>query len=338
MWPFPDFTAKPVRPPAVAPSGSGTSVVLDELIQARHEIYALGVGAQKGVHSLLAGGERSPFKGRGVDFEEVRRYQAGDDVRHMDWRVTARSGRPHLKIFREERERPVFIVVDYTSSMLFGTRVAFKSVIAARTASLLAWASHHRGDRVGAVVFSDTGHDIVRPRGGKSGVLQVLNVLSTHHQSIDLQSPSKKTSGKSAFTMALERVKRTARPGSLIFVLSDFRAFDAQAVPHVTQLSGHHDVVGVLVYDPLEQEPPKPGIYGVTNGTEFGVLNTRDTALVETYRERFSERYQWVESLCVQHDMGFFKIGTHEPVGDAVRRGLRQIGDRHKHIRRKSVN
>ncbi|MCA9470957.1 MAG: DUF58 domain-containing protein [Nitrospirales bacterium] len=338
MWPFPDRAIKSETFPSNVTVDSGTCVVLDELIEARHGIYALGVGAQKGVHSLLAGGERSPFKGRGVDFEEVRRYQAGDDVRHMDWRVTARSGMPHLKIFREERERPVFVVVDYTSSMLFGTRVAFKSVIAARTASLLAWASQHRGDRVGAVVFSDHGHAIVRPRGGQSGVLQVLHALSRHHQQIDMHTPMNDGTGRSAFSTALERVKRTARPGSLIFILSDFRALDDQAIPYVTQLSGHHDVVGVMVSDPLEQEPPSPGMYGVTNGTDFGVVNTWDAPFVETYRRRFKERYQLVENLCVQRGMGFFQISTHVPVEEAVRRGLRLIGDRHKHIRARRLN
>ena len=259
MWPFLDRTLHNPNSSLASSSDSGTMVRLDELIQARYSIKALDIGAKKGVHSLLAGGERSPFKGRGIDFEEVRRYQPGDDVRHMDWRVTARSGEPHLKIFREERERPVFFVVDYTGSMLFGTKVAFKSVVAAKAASLLAWASHLRGDRIGGVVFSNQGHGERRPRGGKSGVLQVLDLLSRHHQQARQSDSPLNDDGRSAFVSALARVARTARPGSLIFLLSDFRNLDTQAVPYLTRLGGHHDVVSMLVYDPLEQDPPSPG-------------------------------------------------------------------------------
>ena len=332
MWPFPNQTIKNSNTPIDAASDSGTTVRVHDLIHYRHAIQALSVGAKKGVHSLLAGGERSPFKGRGIDFEEVRRYQPGDDVKHMDWRVTARSGEPHLKIFCEERERPVFCVVDYTNSMLFGTKVAFKSVVAAKAASLLAWASQHRGDRIGAVVFSNQGHGERRPRGGKSGVLQVLDLLAKHHQQARQSERLLQGDGRSAFVSALARVSRTARPGSLIFLLSDFRNMDDQAVPYLTRLSGHHDVVSVFVYDQLEQEPPVPGVYRVTNGSDFGVLDSRSLELAKEYRRQFHIRYQSVESLCLQHGMGVFAVGTHESIEDKVLQGLRNIGARRKHV------
>ncbi|GJL56121.1 MAG: hypothetical protein NPIRA02_32530 [Nitrospirales bacterium] len=335
MWPFPDQTISKPESFSANNHDSGTTVQLRELIDARHAITALGMGAKKGVYSLLAGGERSPFKGRGVDFDEVRRYQGGDDVRHMDWRVTARSGEPHLKIFREERERPVFIVVDYSHSMLFGTKIAFKSVVAARAASLLAWASHHRGDRTGVVVFSSHGHQERRPRGGKSGVLRVLDVLARHHQQAREPHPSQsfaEEQSHSSFVSALARVTRTARPGSLIFLLSDFRNVNAQALPYLKQLSVHQDVVNVLVFDPLERDPPAAGVYRVTNGIDFGVLDSRSTSLIEGYRRQFRERLEFVEQLSRQHGMGFFSIGTHESIAEAVLQGLRNVGARRKHI------
>ena len=162
MWPFPKPSSTvsspfhPSQPGSLAGSGVG----------------ALEIGTKKRASSLMAGTQRSPFKGRGINFEEVRRYQPGDEIRHMDWRVTARTGEPHLKLFQEERERPVIFVVDFTASMFFGTRVAFKSVIAARVATLLAWAALARGDRVGSLIFSEHGHQDLRPRGGRSGVLR----------------------------------------------------------------------------------------------------------------------------------------------------------------------
>ncbi|MGB0909042.1 MAG: DUF58 domain-containing protein [Nitrospirales bacterium] len=332
MWPFPNRTTQEAKSLPDNQSNSGTTVLLDELIQTRHSLKALSVGAKKGVHSLLAGGERSPFKGRGIDFEEVRRYQPGDEVRHMDWRVTARAGVPHLKIFREERERPVFVVVDFTDTMLFGTRVAFKSVVAAKAASLFAWVSHQRGDRIGAVVCSNQGHGERRPRGGKSGVLQVLDLLTRHHQQREKQVSSPSEESGSAFVSALARVTRTARPGSLIFLLSDFRSMDAQAVRYLTQLSIHQDVVNVLIYDQLEQEPPTPGVYRVTNGMEFGVLDSRPLQLAQEYRRKFQSRCEAVETLSQKHGMGYFTLGTHEPIEERISLGLRSIGARRKHI------
>ncbi len=332
MWPFPDRTTHHTEPTIDSRSNSGTTVRLEELIQIRHSIRAFSMGAKKGVQSLLAGGERSPFKGRGIDFEEVRRYQPGDDVRYMDWRVTARSGEPHLKVFREERERPVFCVVDYTPSMLFGTKVMFKSVAAAKAASLLAWASQHQGDRIGAVVFSNQGHGERRPRGGKSGVLQALDLFATHHQQALQREPLSSDVSRSAFVSALARVTRTARPGSLIFLLSDFRSLDAQAVPYLTRLSVHHDVVNVFVFDRLEQEPPEPGVYRVTNGTNFGVLDSRSSELTKKYRRQFHIRYQSVKTLCQQHDMGLLTLGTHESIEEKILQGLRNIGARRRHI------
>jgi len=332
VWPFPDRTISNPEPASQENLDSGTVVRLNELIHARHAITALGMGAKKGVHSLLAGGERSPFKGRGVDFDEVRRYQSGDDVRHMDWRVTARSGEPHLKIFREERERPVFVVVDYSHSMLFGTKVAFKSVVAAKAAGLLSWASHHRGDRIGAVVFSNHGHEERRPRGGKSGVLRVLDVLTRHHQQARQSQSFLEEHSQASFVSALTRVTRTARPGSLIFLLSDFRNMGSQALPYLRQLSIHHDVVNVLVFDQLEREPPAAGVYGVTNGSDFGVLDSRSLSLTQEYRRQFYERRQFVEQVCRQHRMGFFSIGTHESISETVLQGLRTIGARRNHV------
>ncbi len=333
MWPFPKQPTHHSQSSPASTSHSGTSVCVDDLIRNRHSIRGLQVGAKKGVHSLLAGGERSPFKGRGIDFEEVRRYQPGDDVRNMDWRVTARSGEPHLKVFREERERPVFCVVDYTNSMLFGTKVAFKSVVAAHAASLLAWASQHQGDRIGAVVFSNHGHGERRPRGGKSGVLQMFDLLATHHEHArGLEPHTNHDSGQSAFVSGLARVTRTARPGSLIFLLSDFRNMGTESLPYLTRLSSHHDVVNVFIYDQLEQEPPVPGRYSVTNGSNVGVLDSRSLELIQQYRQQFHDRYQSVESFCQQYGMGFFTIGTHESIKDKVFQGLRYIGARRKHI------
>jgi len=119
-----------------------------------------------------------PFGGRGIDFEETRIYQPGDDIRTMDWRVTARTGKPHTKVYREERERPTFFLVDYNPSMFFGSKVAFKSVIAAKTAAILAWAAAREGNRVGGLVFSGNLLRTTPLKASSHGVLPLLKSLA----------------------------------------------------------------------------------------------------------------------------------------------------------------
>ena len=127
----------------------------------------------------LAGDHLSRFRGRGMDYRESRAYQPGDDVRSMDWRITARTGVPHVKLYQEERERPVVLFLDLNPGMFFGSRGMLKSVAAARAAALVAWAAAERGDRVGAMLF-DGGHCDLPPRGGRHGVLRLIRELVEH--------------------------------------------------------------------------------------------------------------------------------------------------------------
>ncbi len=145
--------------------GGGVILGSEELIRLRSQASLPGLAPQRRVMTTQTGPYASPFKGRGIDFAEVRAYLPGDDIRNIDWRVTARTGQPHTKLFREERERPVLLLVDLGASMRFGTRVAFKSVLAARAAALLGWAAVGHGDRVGGVVFAGQEHQELRPLG-----------------------------------------------------------------------------------------------------------------------------------------------------------------------------
>ena len=129
----------------------GVRLTVDELLALRRDALGLDLTSRYRVSSTLAGGYRSKFRGRGMDFDEVRTYQPGDDIRNIDWRVTARTGKPHTKLFKEERERPVFLLIDQSKHLFFGSRNALKSVVAARAASLLVWASINAGSRIGGI-------------------------------------------------------------------------------------------------------------------------------------------------------------------------------------------
>ncbi len=328
MWPFRKHASAPpsVAIPPEPNSFRGVRVHLTDLIQARHQIGNLGVKRKTRSHALLAGGERSPFKGRGIDFEESRRYQPGDDVRLMDWRVTARTNEPHLKVFREERERPVFMVVDDRQAMHFGTKVAFKSVAAAQTAALLGWASHARGDRVGGIVFSEADHVELRPKGGRRGILQFLNVLA-NRESQPLGNRADPGDSATSFRLALNRVLKAARPGSLIFLFSDFREWDQQAKTALLRLGTHHEVVAMFIYDQIEQTAPPPGSYPITNGQSHGILQTHSSQVVESYAQVFQTRYEEVRRLCRSRGIGFVPIATHEDIPTQLTKGLQTLGN-----------
>ncbi|MBI2993268.1 MAG: DUF58 domain-containing protein [Gammaproteobacteria bacterium] len=266
-----------------------------------------------------SGDYQSPFKGRGMEFDESRPYQPGDDIRNIDWRVTARTGRPHTKMFREERERPVFLWVDFRGPMFFATRGCYKSVLAAQLASLLAWSAAQQGDRVGAVIFSEDEHHEIKPQRGKAAVLQFIRRMVEHPAWRGDREP--KGNGDSG-GRALARLRRVARPGSLVFLLSDFRDLDERAESQLVRLGRSTDLVMVMLHDPLERDLPPPGQYPLSNGRDEFLLDTFNTAVVGRYRERFVERSGRLELLARRNGMHFILCGTHEDPLAVLQAGL----------------
>ena len=262
----------------------------------------------------------SPFKGRGMDFEESRMYQAGDDIRNMDWRVTARTGAAHTKVFREERERAVLMWVDFRRPMFFATQGAFKSVLAARAAALLAWSAVQHGDRVGGLIFSEHQHEELRPQRGDRSVLHLIKKLAHHPAWTDTQ-----TQGNESDTsiQSLIRLRRVAKPGSLIILCSDFHNLDAQAESHLTQLARHNDVIMLFFHDPLESHLPPRGLYQISDGQHSMLLNTGDNSLRQRHQQKFAQHQDYLRSLCRRHGMFFLPCATHEPLEQTLQHGLR---------------
>ena len=265
----------------------GVTAELTELI-ALQRYAQIGQYRPKG-RALRTGAHLSKLRGRGMDFAEVRNYQAGDEIRHMEWRITARTGRPHNKLYEEERERPVIILTDFNPTMYFGTRLAFKSVIAARLASLIAWTVVKQGDRVGGLLFSESTHNEFIPRGRESGVLPFLAALS--HYTCDLPQQTSQTLSESrSLGYALQRVRRVMRPGSTLVLISDFYAMDKDSELHLSRLRGHNEIVDYQVCDPLEIAPPKPQQYAITDGSQEMLLDTSVDAVSLAYKQYCEER------------------------------------------------
>lgn len=258
----------------------GAQIDAASLIAARFEARYLNVTAATRALANLAGAKRSRRRGRGVEFDEVRQYAAGDDVRAIDWRVTARSGEAHTKLFHEERERPVLVATDLRRPMFFGSRNCFKSVLAAYTSSLLLWSALDRGERVGGMVFAGDNAEDVRPARSRRAVLSMIGEMSRHN------TPA--AGPEMGFAEQLKQIQRIARPGSALFLISDFNdGLETGVLEALRRLVRHIQITAIAVNDPLERELPSAGRYVVTDGDNRSALNTADPALRQRYQDEF---------------------------------------------------
>lgn len=204
---------------------------------------------------LPQGALLSPHKGRGMEFDEVRQYQAGDDVRAIDWRVTARTGTPHTKLYREEQERPVWLVVDLAPSMYFGSELLFKSVQAAHTAAALAWLAMNRGDRVGAMISNGFEHQEFKPQARHANVMRILQQLVQVHQQ-GLQHWQRQAGSADGLRQNLTRLRTLLKPGSEVYLISDYQRLDDSLLRELRALEQHARVTHLIIYDQFEQTLP----------------------------------------------------------------------------------
>ncbi len=249
------------------------------------------------VSSLQTGAYVSHFRGRGMEFDESRPYQPGDDPRSIDWRVTARSTTAYTKLFREERERPVLIMVDLRASMHFATQGCFKSVNASRAAALLSWAAHHRGDRLGGLIFGDTTHRELKPKLGRQAALRYVHELVNHP---DWQTTERAhgDDGEQQLTQAMSALRRVARPGSLVVIISDFQGLSRTAQAHLSSVARHNEVLALFLNDPIERQLPPPGRYRIVAGDEELAIDTFVKAARRDYENAFEARSHALEAFC----------------------------------------
>lgn len=275
----------PLRGSKPAPN-EGVRVELPELLALAPLARGANLADSRRSAATRSGLHGSRWRGRGVDFRESRVYQAGDDIRHMDWRVTARSGRAHTKLFEEEREHGLLLLIDCNPTMRFGTRTRFKSVQAARAAALLAWMASNSGDRVGVLGFGGGIDTEIKPAGGRRGVLRVLRALRDWDHAADTSQAS--------LSSALQRARRLLYPGMRVILLSDGDSADAQAWSLLAQLSLRHEIGSVLLTDPLELGAPLAGRYPLSMAGERLLLDFSEGAIREAWNQHFSSlRSRW---------------------------------------------
>lgn len=267
--------------------GARVTVTLEELIRLKADARGFSFLPRQPVSSLLAGRHASRLRGRGLAFEELRHYAQGDDVRTIDWKATARLRKPHVRVYAEERERPVLLVVDQRRSMFFGSRRAMKSVTAAELAALAAWRALGAGDRVGGLVFDEEELVELRPHRSKTRVLRLLHEIVRLNE--ELARVPARGEGRVTLNQALEAAARVAAHDHLVVILSDLDGADADTQRLATHLATHNDVLVVAVYDPLGATLQGwPGMVASDRGADLAV--PAGPAFAASFRRAFEAR------------------------------------------------
>ena len=301
-------------------SASPVSVSQAGLIRLSGPARAIALDVLR-VNSLQTGAYVSHFRGRGMEFDESRPYQPGDDPRSIDWRVTARSTTAYTKLFREERERPVLVVLDLRANMHFATQGCFKSVIASRAAALLSWAAHHRGDRLGGLIFGDTTHRELKPRLGRQAALRYVHELAKHPD-WDNQARAVGVDGSAPLAQAIAALRRVARPGSLVVILSDFLDFSRAAQSYLSSVARHNEVLAVFLSDPLERHPPPPGRYRLVSSDDELAIDTVSRSARRDYETTFAARAEELEAFCQRYGVHLMPMSTEDDPVTALQTAL----------------
>ena len=296
----------------------GAYTDLSELIGLRFAASQLSMRVDQKARATLAGTRSTKMRGRGIEFEEVRQYQAGDDIRTIDWRVTARSGTPHTRLFREERERPTLICIDQRQSMFFGSRNTFKSCVAAHVAALAGWATLEAGDRVGGLVFNDHAHSDIRARRHRESVLQFLNEINRFNHQLNAAAGG----SPKPFSDVLKELQRIAKPGYQIILISDFHGLTTVSGQHdrddctkkLSQLAQHCELSAVFICDQLEAELPPPGRYGISDGQHQLVLDATGHDRRRRFHAAFEQHEHELRQRLGRHGIPVLNVRTDDIV------------------------
>lgn len=296
-------------------------------IASLHDMVKLRYGAREltgfpkvQARQMLAGGHKSRFRGRGMDFDQVRIYQPGDDVRSIDWRVTARTQVPHTKIFSEERERPILVISDLRSPMFFGSQ-RLKSVVACEISAALAWAGLSANDRAGGLIFGQQEQMDVKPRRSHHAVLKFIHGLQDYSvKLLHLKDSDKSDTDRYSLAEILEESRRFVLPGSTQFIVSDFHDLKDDCERHLFELARHANLNFCHVFDDIEKQLPPPSLYAVSDGLHQTLLDTSNSQLRERFQQAFVDRSMRLRKMSEKLSAGLLPFNTDDSVINVLRR------------------
>ena len=298
----------------------GVYVSLDELVYLRAAGSGIHFLPRQPIHSLLSGRHASRLRGRGLMFEEMRAYVPGDDIRTMDWKATARTQSPFVRVYNEERDRSVLLVVDQSISMFFGSRENLKSVTAAHAAALAAWRAVHVGDRVGALIYDDTAHVYIKPDRSNRNVMAILGEVQRFNHRLDAEESGASDPG--ALDRALASIMAMTHHDVLVVVISDFEGAGPDTRERITRLRRHNDVLAVAVKDPVENRLPDVGELIISNGAMQISVDTASADVRGSYEEHAREEKARIENISMLYDVPCLFLSTHGDVATQVRGAL----------------
>jgi uncharacterized protein (DUF58 family) len=285
--------------------------MLDQELLAK--IKGIQIRARHLVNDVFAGEYQSAFRGRGLEFEEVREYQAGDDIRSIDWNVTARQNKPYVKLYRDERELTVIFVVDVSASARFGSHEKFKDEIAAEITALLAYTALRNNDKVGLIIFSDHVEHYLPPRKGRGHIWRLIEEILTY----------KSTSRRTNINAPLDFLNRVIKRRAIAFLISDFQDEGYQTQLRATRR--HHDLIAISIQDPRERELPSIG-YIELEDAETGeaiLVNTRSEKLRAELSARSRRKLGAEADFFRSCDIGYIPVDTSVPYIDPIARYFR---------------
>ncbi|WP_188263024.1 DUF58 domain-containing protein [Azospirillum tabaci] len=292
-------------------------VTLDALQRLRHRARGFSFLPRQPVHSILTGRHASRLRGRGLNFEELRRYVEGDDIRTIDWPATARLGSPYVRVYTEERDRSVLLLVDQRLSMFFGSRRAMKSVVAAEVAALSAWRVTSLGDRVGAIIFSEGEVTEIRPQARSGAVPRLLEAVVRQNQA--LRADGEALADPGLFNDALRRATRLIPHDGLLCLITDAFGADDESVRLVTRIAAHNDVLTVFIHDRMEAALPDMGRVVVAEGPGQIEVDTATRGLRDRFAAGFAERRARIAGFSRDHAIPVLPIATEHDVVDQLR-------------------
>jgi uncharacterized protein (DUF58 family) len=297
-----------------------THANLNDLVRLSVKARGFSFLPKQPIQSILAGRHASRLRGRGLNFEEIRGYLPGDDVRTMDWKVTARMRSPHIRVYTEERDRPVLFLVDQRSTMFFGSRRAMKSVVAAEVTALGAWKVLDQGDRVGALIFNDQEVVSIKPHRSRARVRELLGAVVKINHQLGTSNPSESTtSNPEMFNQVLKQALQIAKHDYLICIVGDGFGMNEESKRLVTLLSAHNDIITVFIYDPLEAKLPEVGPLTMENAKGQLEINTESASLRQQFAKDFNTRIAWMESIAHGRSIPLLPVQTSLDVTRQIR-------------------
>jgi len=304
----------------VTPASDDIYTNLRALVRLRYTAQGFSYLPRQSVRSLLSGRKRSRLRGRGLDFDELRHYRPGDDIRTMDWRVTNRTGKPHVRVYTEERDRPVIAIVDQRLPMFFGSQHKMKSVVAAEVAAITAWRVLEVGDRIGAILFNDERCLEVKPTRSERKVMGWLGDLANMNNELSV-TPGR-SSNPAALAQALQLLESSIGHDYLVVLISDFYGWDAQALKIIRSISQHNDIICSLIFDPLERDISRANNLVVSDGRYQLQIDPHEQGLGEKFEASFESSMAHVQGELKRHRIPVVPVDTSTPVSDQLREKL----------------